>query len=355
MIKFIQLCLFIGLQASCGDQKLSNSSPDQTESQALVRADSLKFISGIRAMLQDSKGNYWLGSDGEGVARYDGKSVRYYTTNEGLADNQVRSIQEDAQGTILIETASGVSKFNGSVMQPLVQSDNSESQWNHTDACLWFNAGTRPGVYRYDGRQLNYLSFPIPQEGSSGGSYALTAFAKGKNHMFWFATYAAVFGFNGKEWKIINDKLLPLATDSGKLHVRSLLEDKQGRLWIGNNGIGVLLKEGNTIRHFSKEQGKLLPMSTFEANTKAYQFSKNTGLQSVFAIEEDADGNIWFGDRDTGAWKYDGKTLSHYSIDNNLSSPMILDIYRDANNQLLFGMAAGGIYKFNGSSFHKCF
>jgi hypothetical protein len=28
---------------------------------------------------------------------------------------------------------------------------------------------------------------------------------------------------------------------------------------------------------------------------------------TFFAIEEDKEGNIWFGDRDTGAWKYDGK------------------------------------------------
>jgi ligand-binding sensor domain-containing protein len=78
-------------------------------------------------------------------------------------------------------------------------------------------------------------------------------------------------------------------------------------------------------------------------------------MEHVFAIEEDLEGNIWFGDRDTGAWKYDGKTMTNYTIDNKLSTPMISSIYNDNNNNLLFGMADGGVYKFNGKSFEKTF
>jgi hypothetical protein len=54
-----------------------------------------------------------------------------------------------------------------------------------------------------------------------------------------------------------------------------------------------------------------------------------------FAIEEDSEGNIWFGDRDTGAWKYDGKTvITTLSITN--FRPMIWSIYKDNSNNLLF-------------------
>jgi len=78
-------------------------------------------------------------------------------------------------------------------------------------------------------------------------------------------------------------------------------------------------------------------------------------MEHVFAIEEDAEGNIWFGDRDTGAWKFDGKTMTNYTISNKLSTPMIWSIYKDNANNLLFGMAGGGVYKFNGKSFDKMF
>lgn len=78
-------------------------------------------------------------------------------------------------------------------------------------------------------------------------------------------------------------------------------------------------------------------------------------LEHVFAIKEDAKGNIWFGDRDTGAWKFDGKTITNYSIDDNLSTQMIWDIHQDNSGNLLFGMADSGVYKFSGKSFDKLF
>src|SRR5690606_26558730 len=106
---------------------------------------------------------------------------------------------------------------------------------------------------------------------------------------------------------------------------------------------------------FSKEQGKLIPLDQFLENTKLKQFTKNTGLQSVFAIEEDPLGNIWFGDRDSGVWQYDGKSLKNYKIDAILPSQMVWSIYSDRKNDILVGIAEGGVYKFNGENFEKVF
>src|SRR5262245_39163848 len=33
----------------------------------------------VRSILEDSKGNYWFGSWNEGVCRFDGKSLTYFT------------------------------------------------------------------------------------------------------------------------------------------------------------------------------------------------------------------------------------------------------------------------------------
>ncbi len=201
---------------------------------------------------------------------------------------------------------------------------------------------------------MNYLIFPKPKNENLNNSYGVTDISKEQDGKVWIATYAALFNYDGKMITIFDHKTLKLK-DNELLHIRSVLADSKGRIWIGNNGIGVILKKGDFITHFSKEQGKLIPMKEFEANTKTQQFSKNTGLQSVFAIEEDSEGNIWFGDRDSGAWKYDGKTLTNYSINDKLSKPMIWTIYKDNKNNLLFGMADGNIFKFNGMAFEKQF
>ena len=163
------------------------------------------------------------------------------------------------------------------------------------------------------------------------------------------ATYAGVFGYDGKTFTIINDESLGLTSRKGFLHIRSILEDSKGNLWIGNNGIGVLRYDGDTTINFSELQGL---MSENSLRSGGYK-SPPESLEHVFAIGEDKKGNIWFGDRDTGAWKYDGESLTNYTIDDKLKTQMIYDIYQDKNGHLLFGMADGGVYIFNENSFER--
>jgi ligand-binding sensor domain-containing protein len=317
---------------------------------SISKTDTLKFTSGIRAILQDSKGNYWLGSHNEGVSRYDGKSFGYFTTNDGLSDNQIRSIQEDRNGIIWMGTAKGVCSFNGEKITKYRTEVNSpKSDWNTTTGNLWFYEGDEDGINRFDGINMNYLIFPKPKNKYPDNAYGVTDISKDKDGKVWIATYAALFNYDGKMVNIFDHENLKLK-DNELLHIRSVLADSKGRIWIGNNGIGVLLMEANTIVNFSEKYHLIHPSSTRRGDK-----SQPGTMEHVFAIEEDSEGNIWFGDRDTGAWKYDGKNLINYTVYKNHSTPMIWTIYKDNSNHLLFGMANGGVYKFNGISFDKRF
>ncbi len=78
-------------------------------------------------------------------------------------------------------------------------------------------------------------------------------------------------------------------------------------------------------------------------------------LEHVFALAEDKKGNIWFGDRDAGIWKYDGKNLENYTTKDGLTNAFAISIYEDKNSELWFGTTDGNIYKFNGKTFEKQF
>ena len=67
----------------------------------------------VRSILEDSKGNYWFGSWEEGVCRFDGKSLTYFTVKDGLSDNQIRSIHEDRNGVVWFDCGVGISGFDG--------------------------------------------------------------------------------------------------------------------------------------------------------------------------------------------------------------------------------------------------
>ena len=350
-IKLIYLILILTLNFSCVEKKSTKKGTNKPELVVTSKTDTLKFTSAIRAIFQDSKGNYWFGSHKEGVSFYNGKSFEYFTTNEGLSDNQIRSIQEDENGKIWFGTAKGISGYDkGKFTNYPPKNNNPIFDWNETNGDLWFYSWEEDGINRFDGINMNYLIFPKPKNKNADNTYGVTGISKDKAGKVWIATYAALFNYDGKMVNIFDNEKLNLK-DNELLHIRSVLADSKGRIWIGNNGIGVLLMEGNSIINFSEKNNLIHPTSTRRGDNKSLPGT----LEHPFAIEEDSDGNIWFGDVYTGAWKYDGKTLTNYLISDKLSKPMIWTIYKDSKNNLLFGMADGNIFKFNGKAFEKQF
>jgi ligand-binding sensor domain-containing protein len=364
-LKLIYLILILTLNFSCAEKKTSDKETNKSEIVSTSKTDTLKFTSGIRSIIQDSKGNYWFGSLQEGVAVYNGKSFIYFTNNDGLTDNQIHSIQEDKEGVIWFNTQKGVSSYDGTRIKnhtktdietsqnnfPIQSNEPLQGEWMKSENDLWFEAGIKEGVFRYDGQKINYLAFPSHKVlNPYDNLFAVTSISKGKNNMIWFGTYAGIFGYNGSDFTIINDETLGLDRYTEPIHIRSLLEDSNGRLWIGNNGIGVLLKEGNSIINFSEENNLIHPTSGRKGDK-----SLPGTLEHVFTIAEDSQGNIWFGDRDAGIWKYDGETMKNYTKKDGLTNDLALSIYEDYNGKLWFGMADGNVYQFNGKTFEKQF
>ncbi len=311
----------------------------------------LRFNSMVRSIFEDSKGNFWFGSDYEGVCRYDGKSFAYFSTDDGLSHNQIRTIQEDQQGNIWFATGYGVSKYDGKkftiqrAISNLMPSITPESKWKKEANDLWFNGEIEGGIYRYDGQNLELLEFPILDQDHESFSITgtVTGICEGKNNMLWMANYGGVIGYDGESFTFINERGL-------NYHVRSLFEDSKGNLWIGNNGIGVLRYDGNTTINFTEKKG----VNDKKGQSGSITSPKGT-LNHVFAIAEDRDGNIWFGDRDAGIWRYDGKTLINYTLKDGLPSMFARTIYTDKKGRLWIGTEGGSVCKFNGKSFDKMY
>jgi Ca2+-binding RTX toxin-like protein len=64
------------------------------------------------------QGNLWIGSDGGGVCKYDGKTFTNFTKKQGLSNLTVFSIIEDKMGNLWFGTyGSGVSKYEPSIKE----------------------------------------------------------------------------------------------------------------------------------------------------------------------------------------------------------------------------------------------
>lgn len=360
----------------------------------------LPFTKAVYSIFVDSKGNTWIGSREEGVCQISKNNMNCFTSANGLIDNQVRMIQEDSKGNIWLSSDKGVTHYDGEKFiihneTELEQSlGNKQITWhattkkpqllggngidiykyeksqpdyffgnNNSDLKnqfslnnLWFNAGGFSGAFSFNGNKLNYLPFPLPSnnlnQSTSKNYYPVTMIHKGKKNL-WFSSYSGFFGFDGKTMIVLNNKSFGFDEISQQFHIRGIFEDSNGNLWLGNNGlgVGVLKYDGNSFFSFTEKNG-------FIKLNKARgikEVPENDGIGRVFSINEDDDGNIWFGTRDNGAWLYDGKTLKQFSTKDGLSSNYIRVIYKDGFGQMWFGAGDGSVHQFNGTSFARVY
>jgi hypothetical protein len=58
----------------------------------------------IRRIFQDTSGNFWFGTNGDGVVRYNGDALEYFSIKEGFGGHAVRGILEDKKGNVWFGT-----------------------------------------------------------------------------------------------------------------------------------------------------------------------------------------------------------------------------------------------------------
>lgn len=189
-------------QSNKGNRKVqakSNSQPIESG----IGAIRLKYTTGVRSMLEDSKGNIWFDSYNEGVCLFHNGEIQYFTTENGLSDNQVRNIYEDKNSIIWFECGIGLSSYDGQKVTVYKERNySSKNQWKFTKRDPWFKSNEtvgynksegNPGVYQYDGKNLSYRTFPVTPNSGDQFTYSIsTPFVKGKNGALWFGTYGAV-------------------------------------------------------------------------------------------------------------------------------------------------------------------
>jgi len=317
---------------------------------------------GVRAIFEDRRGNRWIGSHAEGVCRIDASGITHFTEADGLSNNQVRSIQEASDGTIWFDCGFGISSFDGARMTTHATGGHSLlAAWALEPNDLWFKSSEshgfsaterEAGVHRLHGGALTYLPLPLPPALRTNAGYSVTAFAKGKGGRIWIATYDAVFGFDGTSFTVIDGSRMGLRPGEGVPHVRGVFEDSRGRVWIGNNGVGVVVVDGDRtfgVAPLVGEGDALLRMgSPLTASNAA---NHDASLQRAFSFGEDRDGSIWIGTIGGGVWRYDGRELRQFSAKDGLTTPDVMTIARDRDGELWFGGI--GVFRFTGTRFER--
>ena len=277
----------------------------------------------VRTMYQDKKGNYWFGTNGNGIIRYDGKTLETVTI-EGIRPTfVVREIVEDKAGNVWFGTSNGLLKYDGEKFTTYSEKDGLQDGeiWGLTidkSGLIW--VGSTGGVSHFDGK--TFTPFLLPETKVENPKPMLSdklvfKFLEDKNGTMLFVTDG-----NGI-FKYKNGEFIHLTTKNGLAdnNTADILEDKQGNIWIGTFYGGV-----------SKFDGKIYT-----------NFTKNGIIKGVetYNFCEDSQGNIWFSAEGYGVYRYDGSNFTQFTTDDGLTSNVVQSIFEDNKKQVWFGTWQG--------------
>lgn len=271
----------------------------------------------IKSIIQGNDGSIWAATYG-GVINMDknGKTLNSYTTENGLASNEINCIFQDSKNNLWVGSENGISIFDGKkwnnkvVENPVVQkvvNINEQSENNLSN-----NQNTNePG--------------PAPYSSDKPSNYRIREIFQDKKGNYWLCTSGrGILKYDSKKWYnyIVQD------ADESIDYVNCIIQDKIGSIWFGTNS-GIIRFDGKEWRHF-------------ELPNKSYS---NRIVKSIF--EED-DGTIIFGTEE-GIFKYSNNEIKLTNRDLKVN-----DIIKNrTNNELWISDWRQGISVFKGNEVHN--
>jgi ligand-binding sensor domain-containing protein/PAS domain-containing protein len=355
----------------------------------------------INAMLIDSQGMFWLGSDTTGIYKWDPElsmvnTIRYKKSNPNrLSDNVIWALElSKADPNILwIGTQNGLNKFDlktNKVERFLVNTNRNEiysesviySLKEDKYHRLWLF--TEKGIKLFDTQTNQKMPLPFSDETNQFLSSEVYAIYLDENDFLWVLT--------DKKFRRINiitgeiDELIELESNKPELSgIHGFLPDSQNMLISSNKSFfsfNVVTREIN-ILYQDQSQGDLdnefayfdswlidknnilwlasatkglvgLDATTYE--TKYFINRSNSQIDhNVYGLMQDNEGELWFSSHN-GIYSLDLKTnhLRNYNVDDGLSAREFNSgAFAKINDSILAYGSVNGLNMFNPSDFKK--
>ncbi|MBU7576856.1 MAG: hypothetical protein KAF40_02245 [Flavihumibacter sp.] len=185
--------------------------PDFMKKELKPGPEEFQISQSIQYVLQDKTGTVWIATGEDGVCVFDGTDFTYFTKNDGLAGNAVRTILQDSEGNVWMATNGGISRKNKQGWTSYTTANglpDNEILTLYLDkkGILW--AGTRKGLAKFENEAFTTLPmFRSPRSP--------------------------------------NDQ--PVQTP-----VQLIYEDNSGQLWFGTTGFGLFKFDGKTLENVIK-------------------------------------------------------------------------------------------------------
>src|SRR5687768_17179040 len=308
----------------------------------------------VNIMLEDKNGYLWIGTHGGGLARFDGREFKVYTTLDGLLSNIITYLKLDSKQNLWIIHPRGMSKFDGVTFKNFVQPGSPinakriRRAFELKDTLFFVSApGYLGKIYR---DSVYYWSKPITHDGLIGYCHLMpdkniliytndstfrVKSLQGEfnfSHKEKFNRLFGVFNYNDQVW---------LSTDKGRFTIDFDKRDFQAAHLAIKNHI-VYLDTINDVFWTRYANTLMKERLTGEGRVKIDTVLKDVEINQVLV---DSEGNTWFATHGMGLYKYFIQDFNrHGSNDFNV----VMAIHRDREGYTWVGSTTKGLWRLKG-------
>jgi ligand-binding sensor domain-containing protein/signal transduction histidine kinase len=259
-------------------------------------------------------GKLWIGTDSSQLSVWDGTRFTGRSLSLLAKDSGVRALHAAPDGTVWVGTTAGLLRIKDGQERLFTTKQGLVENWilalsGSPDGSLWI--GTRSGFSRFRNGEIDGFR---PQDGLSQS--AVYSVFEDREGSLWVGTKHGLNQFlDGRAVPYTVNEGLP-TNDTGPL-----LQDRFGNTWVGTLGAGL-----------SRFDGKRFRVMTVKDNLAS---------NYINALAEDADGSLWVGTNRGLDRLRDGRVEKSYSPAQGLPSSDIRSLMRDRAGTLWVGTAVG--------------
>lgn len=278
-------------------------------------------MNSVNAIIQTPNGYLWLGTE-TGLARFDGIAFEVFTheNTPAFSNDLITSLQVDNCGTLWIGTrGGGLSRYKNGALKAITGYSRllGNEIWcimRSEDSTIWIGSNT--GLCYFANN--SFTRVPLPEKSSNR---TVRSLLEDRNGHIWVGTISDGLMLIKKRGNEFRTELMGLVG----VEILTLFEDRKGTIWIGTS-------ESGLYRYW---EGKL------------DLFNSKNGLtnSTVGCLYEDRFGNLWIGTQGGGIniLPPGGDRISIYSCQGDLASNFIQYFYPDREGTLWVGTNGGGL------------
>jgi len=245
----------------------------------------------ISSEFVDREGSLWLGTDAAGLHRLKQALFTTYSVDEGVSYQNVYSTFADRAGMIWLGTwGKGASRLNPTTGRASPIGDGRHptavnSFYEDPTGSIWLGTGSREGGILRCARPAMACERVAPRELGDRGVLALYGDTDGS---LWAGASGLVLHFDGKRWT-----MYPTTSAGRETAVRAFARTRDGALWMGTNGGGLLRFHNGSFIEINRASG--LPSDL------------------IRSLYQDADGWLWIGTEGRGLARLDPRAWADSS------------------------------------------